>query len=144
MPVHIGGFISRHIYDGKLQTVHSLKARSVCRLVDIQRGKEEQAGKSWIVRPCSDITMTVSDVGSTRIKQKLKQSSSSPGDWPVRGNPSASSRPTTRNAIYWRRCSKQRNYHGRTNVSMWIPSRVRGCTTLTYVGLKVYLFVFPR
>lgn len=48
MPVHIGGFISRHIYDGKLQTVHSLKARSVCRLVDIQRGKEEQAGKSWI------------------------------------------------------------------------------------------------
>ncbi|KAA1467651.1 hypothetical protein DENSPDRAFT_257146 [Dentipellis sp. KUC8613] len=48
MPTVIGNFISNHIYDGRLQTVHKLDSWDTCRFVDISKGKEEKSGHSWI------------------------------------------------------------------------------------------------
>lgn len=50
MPGAIGGFISHHMYDGKLQTVHSNAGKIACRFVDVRDGKEEKSGNSWKVR----------------------------------------------------------------------------------------------
>ncbi|TFY66809.1 hypothetical protein EVG20_g4292 [Dentipellis fragilis] len=48
MPTVIGNFISSHIYDGRLQTVHELDSWDTCRFVDISKGKEEKSGHSWV------------------------------------------------------------------------------------------------
>ncbi|KAF7977493.1 hypothetical protein HWV62_3454 [Athelia sp. TMB] len=48
MPVHIGAFISRHVYGGELRTVHSVNAASSCRFKDVPNGEEKQVeGGSW-------------------------------------------------------------------------------------------------
>ncbi|TFY79098.1 hypothetical protein EWM64_g4915 [Hericium alpestre] len=47
MPCHIGNFISRHIYDCKLQTVHKDTSWNVCRFVDVTKGVEQKNGHSW-------------------------------------------------------------------------------------------------
>lgn len=49
MPRVVGSFISRHVYDGKLETVHAITSASACRFVDVQKGREKQEGHSWIV-----------------------------------------------------------------------------------------------
>ncbi|OBZ72566.1 Regulator of nonsense transcripts 1 [Grifola frondosa] len=49
MPVPIGGFISRHMYNGRLRTQHDVHARSSCRFVDI-RGTEQKSGNSWMAK----------------------------------------------------------------------------------------------
>ncbi|EIM87813.1 uncharacterized protein STEHIDRAFT_146026 [Stereum hirsutum FP-91666 SS1] len=48
MPRVVGSFISRHVYDGKLETVHAITSASACRFVDVQKGREKQEGHSWI------------------------------------------------------------------------------------------------
>ncbi|KAG2035299.1 P-loop containing nucleoside triphosphate hydrolase protein [Suillus americanus] len=47
MPLVIGTFISRHVYDQKLMTVHAINSRAACRFLDVKKGKEEKLGKSW-------------------------------------------------------------------------------------------------
>ena len=49
MPVCIGDFISRHVYDGRLKTVHNNNRRGACRFVDVSDGKEARLGNSWQV-----------------------------------------------------------------------------------------------
>ncbi|KAG1841688.1 P-loop containing nucleoside triphosphate hydrolase protein, partial [Suillus subalutaceus] len=47
MPLVIGRFISRHVYDHKLMTVHDNNNKAACRFLDVKRGQEQKAGKSW-------------------------------------------------------------------------------------------------
>ncbi|KAG1887022.1 P-loop containing nucleoside triphosphate hydrolase protein, partial [Suillus subluteus] len=47
MPLVIGSFISRHVYDHKLMTVHAINSKAACRFLDVKKGKEEKSGKSW-------------------------------------------------------------------------------------------------
>lgn len=51
MPVPIGDFISKHVYDGKLQSnpLHPVHNRHACQFFDIGEGKEVADGKSWKV-----------------------------------------------------------------------------------------------
>ncbi|KAG1750831.1 P-loop containing nucleoside triphosphate hydrolase protein [Suillus lakei] len=48
MPLVIGSFISRHVYDQKLKTVHDIDSKAACRFLDVKRGQEQRAGKSWV------------------------------------------------------------------------------------------------
>lgn len=50
MPLVIGSFISRHVYNQKLMTVHNNNSRAACRFLDVKRGQEQKLGKSWAVR----------------------------------------------------------------------------------------------
>ncbi|KAG2154057.1 hypothetical protein DEU56DRAFT_726252 [Suillus clintonianus] len=50
MPVVIGNFISRHVYNNKLMTMHDITGKAACRFLDVKRGQEQKSGKSWIVR----------------------------------------------------------------------------------------------
>lgn len=50
MPHIIGTFISRNVYDGKLQTCHSIRTSKACRFIDVAKGREVKGGHSWIVR----------------------------------------------------------------------------------------------
>ncbi|KII85038.1 hypothetical protein PLICRDRAFT_116758 [Plicaturopsis crispa FD-325 SS-3] len=49
MPIHIGAFISKHVYDKRLQSVHKITSALACRLVDVSKGRESSAGHSWVV-----------------------------------------------------------------------------------------------
>ena len=50
MPTVIGNFISRHVYDSELRTVHSIHTPTCCRFVDVSNGREIKKGVSWMVR----------------------------------------------------------------------------------------------
>ena len=50
MPMVIGNFISRHVYDSKLQTQHAIESITCCRFIDVRNGKETKKGVSWVVR----------------------------------------------------------------------------------------------
>jgi hypothetical protein len=49
MPVPLGMFISKHVYDGRLKTQHLVKTRDAVQFIDVP-GTEEQPGQSWVVR----------------------------------------------------------------------------------------------
>ena len=49
MPTIIGSFISRHVYDSKLLTVHKIHTQTCCRFVDVRNGEESKKGLSWMV-----------------------------------------------------------------------------------------------
>ncbi|KAF6742048.1 P-loop containing nucleoside triphosphate hydrolase protein [Ephemerocybe angulata] len=48
MPVVLGNFISKHVYSGLLDTIHSLTSRKTCRFVNVYGTKEEKEGHSWM------------------------------------------------------------------------------------------------
>ncbi|OJA16087.1 hypothetical protein AZE42_05642 [Rhizopogon vesiculosus] len=48
MPVIIGDFISRNVYDHKLKTVHNITSRTACRFLDVKGGQEKKSGVSWM------------------------------------------------------------------------------------------------
>ncbi|KAI0956190.1 hypothetical protein AcV7_006651 [Taiwanofungus camphoratus] len=48
MPVPIGDFISRYVYGGRLNTVHTDTSALSCRLVDVHHGREKKEGHSWV------------------------------------------------------------------------------------------------
>ena len=50
MPIVIGDFISRHVYDSKLMTSHAINTLTCCRFVDVRDGEEIKKGVSWMVR----------------------------------------------------------------------------------------------
>jgi len=50
MPLVVGDFISRHVYNSKLGTVHPIRTMACCRFVDVSNGKEIKKGVSWVVR----------------------------------------------------------------------------------------------
>ncbi|KAK7033222.1 regulator of nonsense transcripts 1 [Favolaschia claudopus] len=47
MPMRLGNFISKHVYDNKLQSKHP-HTSPCCRFIDVKKGKETQSGSSWI------------------------------------------------------------------------------------------------
>jgi hypothetical protein len=49
MPIPIGTFISNNVYEGRLQSQHSLSSWKTCRFVDIPNSKEAKRGNSWVV-----------------------------------------------------------------------------------------------
>lgn len=51
MPVPIGEFLSREVYDGKLQSRHRINSADCVRLVDCERGEEVDRNFSWVVGP---------------------------------------------------------------------------------------------
>ena len=61
MPVAIGSFISKHVYNGLLKTRHSLGSPKTCVLIDISHGQEAKSGNSW----------TVSSPHATYVPQRL-------------------------------------------------------------------------
>jgi hypothetical protein len=50
MPLVVGNFISQHVYDHKLMTVHDNDSKAACRFLDVKKGQEQKSGKSWAVR----------------------------------------------------------------------------------------------
>jgi len=48
MPVLIGEFISRQVYNKQLKTVHSITTAKSCVFVDVANGKEQRKGSSWM------------------------------------------------------------------------------------------------
>jgi len=50
MPLVVGDFISRHVYDSKLATVHPIHTVACCRFVNVSDGEEIKKGVSWVVR----------------------------------------------------------------------------------------------
>lgn len=50
MPVPLGTFISKHVYEGRLRSEHAIKNPLSCRFVDVANGAEESKGHSWQVR----------------------------------------------------------------------------------------------
>ena len=63
MPVPLGDFISKHVYDSRLRSSHDIKAHTCIKFVDVRKGAEDSAGSSWKVRltlpPHTDIQQTV-------------------------------------------------------------------------------------
>ena len=49
MPVPLGKFISKHVYDSKLKSEHKITAKSCVRFIDVRKGEEKSAGSSWKV-----------------------------------------------------------------------------------------------
>ncbi|OSC98823.1 P-loop containing nucleoside triphosphate hydrolase protein [Trametes coccinea BRFM310] len=49
MPLLLGEFISDHVYDSKLRSVHAISDRSAVRFVNVRKGTEERVGSSWKV-----------------------------------------------------------------------------------------------
>jgi hypothetical protein len=49
MPVPLGDFISKEVYEGKLQSEHSITDFSCISFVDVSNGEEERGGHSWKV-----------------------------------------------------------------------------------------------
>lgn len=50
MPLPIGNFISKQVYQNRLKTEHSIRENSCCRFIDVSYGREVSRGRSWIVR----------------------------------------------------------------------------------------------
>ncbi|KAH9856811.1 hypothetical protein C2E23DRAFT_721458 [Lenzites betulinus] len=50
MPVPLGEFISKTVYDGKLKSEHKITDWSAVSFVDVRKGREEKVGSSWKVR----------------------------------------------------------------------------------------------
>lgn len=49
MPVPLGNFISKQVYDGLLKTEHRITNPYSCRFVDVFEGAEQANGSSWMV-----------------------------------------------------------------------------------------------
>ena len=52
MPVPLGDFISKHVYDSRLKSSHAITASTCVKFVDVRKGAEAPAGSSWKVRHC--------------------------------------------------------------------------------------------
>ncbi|PCH35506.1 nucleoside triphosphate hydrolase protein [Wolfiporia cocos MD-104 SS10] len=50
MPVPLGNFISKEVYNSKLQSQHKINSLSCVAFVDVSKGEETQMGQSWINR----------------------------------------------------------------------------------------------
>ncbi|KAG2146162.1 P-loop containing nucleoside triphosphate hydrolase protein [Suillus bovinus] len=69
MPLVIGSFISRHVYGHKLLTVHGITSKNACRFLDVKRGQEQKAGKSWINQQEISVVIHLARIYNTQGKQ---------------------------------------------------------------------------
>ena len=74
MPLVIGDFISRHVYDAKLGTVHPIRTVTCCRFVNVNDGEETRKGVSWVVR-LSLQDMNLSCVADIYLPLRTKEKS---------------------------------------------------------------------
>jgi len=49
MPVPLGDFISRHVYDSRLKSSHTIQDLKCVAFVDVSKTGEEKCGTSWKV-----------------------------------------------------------------------------------------------
>lgn len=49
MPIPIGDFISKSVYDGQLKSQHNISNTNSCRFIDVKDGVEKSSGRSWQV-----------------------------------------------------------------------------------------------
>jgi len=75
MPMVIGDFISRHVYDSKLGTLHTIRTVTCCRFVDVSDGEETKKGFSWVVRGLSLQNMNLSCVADIHLPFRTKEKS---------------------------------------------------------------------
>ncbi|KAI0737252.1 P-loop containing nucleoside triphosphate hydrolase protein [Daedaleopsis nitida] len=47
MPVPVGDFISKEVYESKLNSVHKINDSSCVRFIDVRKGGEQRVGQSW-------------------------------------------------------------------------------------------------
>lgn len=103
MPVPIGDFISKHVYEGRLKSRHTISDPKCCTFIDVADGIEVAQGHSWKVSlELLAILCETFKVFTIRIFAK------SVSLWPSQNyllpldDPSESSLRTTPNARSWR------------------------------------------
>ncbi|KZV92622.1 P-loop containing nucleoside triphosphate hydrolase protein [Exidia glandulosa HHB12029] len=47
LPTPICRYISKHVYESRLQSHHDIKSSTSCRFIDVAHGKEKKSGTSW-------------------------------------------------------------------------------------------------
>jgi hypothetical protein len=47
LPVPLGGFISKTVYEGKLHSIHDIVDHSCVAFIDVEKGTEAKRGKSY-------------------------------------------------------------------------------------------------
>jgi len=62
IPKPIGTFISKHVYDNRLRTNHSIISRRSCLLVDVSHGKEAKSGNSWVNNAEADAIVVIARI----------------------------------------------------------------------------------
>ncbi|KAG1821660.1 P-loop containing nucleoside triphosphate hydrolase protein [Suillus subaureus] len=65
----LGTFISRHVYDQKLMTVHDIASKAACRFLDIKRGQEMKSGKSLINQQEMSVVIHLARIYNKQGKQ---------------------------------------------------------------------------
>jgi len=50
MPIPIGNFISKYVYDSQLKSEHPVSGTNSCYFIDVKDGVEKFSGRSWQVR----------------------------------------------------------------------------------------------
>jgi hypothetical protein len=126
MPVPLGRFISKHVYNDKLHTKHPITSNDCLRFIDCKKGQETKKEHSYVVRSSSCETY-VSDTQTSRVRifTRSKLSWLWPANTPHGVFLSVSLRHTMHNGLPLRTPSKLENYPGKTNASMSILSKVR-------------------
>jgi hypothetical protein len=62
LPIPLGEFISKNVYDGKLRSKHSIADYSCVTFINVSKGRETKKGSSYLV----------SETGQIRIKPILE------------------------------------------------------------------------
>ena len=134
MPPQIGDFISRQVYNGRLQSYsrHPISSgTTVCRFVDIRGSDQQHGGTSRIV----SVATVALKAGANRIIRIAKRS------MPSRSSRNTSKRKnahltrslhrTTRSGTRLNGHSKKKDSTGTTSALMLMRSRVRSFNVLT-------------
>ncbi|KAG2357268.1 hypothetical protein BDR07DRAFT_387019 [Suillus spraguei] len=111
MPLVIGSFISRHVYNQKLITAHDISSKAACCFLDVKMGQEQKKGTSWI-NPQE--ILVVIHLAHVYHEQGRQFRIITPYD-------------AQRSAI--ESSLNQRGFHGKINASMWTPSKETRKTT---------------
>ena len=135
MPPQIGDFISRQVYNGRLQSYsrHPISSgTTVCRFVDIRGSDQQHGGTSRIV---SVATVASKAEGANRIIRIAKRSRPSRS---LRNTSKRKNAPltrslhrTTRSGTRLNGHSKKKDSTGTTSALMLMRSRVRSFNVLT-------------
>ena len=123
MPALLGNFISSHVYDGLLNTIHPITAQTCVRFIDCKKGVEAKKGHSYVESLALIIRSSSSNTRS-RISPRRQLlwpwlASTPPGESPFVSLPH-----TTHSGPPSRTLSNAKIYHGRINVSTLMLSKV--------------------
>ncbi|EJD33894.1 hypothetical protein AURDEDRAFT_76602 [Auricularia subglabra TFB-10046 SS5] len=72
LPTPICAFVSFHMYEGKLQSVHPITTSLSCKFFDVHLGAEVQVGRSWTnqseAETCITLAQMLCDMGKTDFR----------------------------------------------------------------------------